>query len=127
MTIKRARRTDAPLLVNLIGVIGGANMVCPVPAFITPVGVSRHCSPLSTYHASGPGWICTLVYVPGGITARYATISYRLAFGNVSEVSGSGPILATNSPDFGAPSLGPKLNSQDRPSASATKLFSTFA
>jgi hypothetical protein len=61
---------DDPLLVNLIGVVGGANMLSPALAFIAPAGVSRHCSPDKIYQASGPGCICTLVYICGGITAR---------------------------------------------------------
>jgi hypothetical protein len=70
MTMKRARRVDEPLLVNLIGVVGGATMLSPALAFITPDGVSKHCSPDKIYQASGPGCVCTLVYMSGGITAR---------------------------------------------------------
>ena len=44
-------------------------MVPPARALLAPAGVSRHCSPASTYQPSGPGCVCTLELSPGRMTA----------------------------------------------------------
>jgi hypothetical protein len=40
-------------------------MVSPALPRIIPSGVSRHCSPCNTIHASGPGWVWMRLDMPG--------------------------------------------------------------
>ena len=72
------------------------------PRLVAPAGVSRHCSPASTYQPSGPGCVCTLELSPGRMTAYESTAAVALCCGSCS-----GPTMAIASPPARARSRGP--------------------
>ena len=94
---------------------GGTVIVPPAFALWAPEGVSKHCSPTSMYHPSGPGWVWTLDWSPGRITAYERTAVNDFAGGNCS-----GPTVATACPPLTMRSRDPNSDSHTRPSSSTT-------
>ena len=66
-----------------IGIFARTVAVPPARALLAPAGVSRHCSPASTYQPSGPGCVCTLELSPGRMTAYREHRSVALCCGKL--------------------------------------------
>ena len=104
-----------PVAVRCIGGPAGTRVLSPARPIILPSGVSTHSSPAVVYYASGPGWRCTGVVVPGVvIPSIYWAVYFSPGF------TISGPISATRTPPDGLQSASPIVNNQIFPSASTT-------
>src|SRR5258708_1791502 len=64
-TKTNARRFEVPVPTSIIGGPSGTIPLSPARTIMRCPGVSKHCSPVSTYHASGPGCRCAVECMPG--------------------------------------------------------------
>src|SRR6266550_5127244 len=118
-----ARRNSVPVAVRYIGKPPGTiTGVLPVRPIVLPSDVSKHVSPASVYHTSGPECRWILDVIPGVNTASIYRAVYS-AFG----FTGSGPISATRTPSEERHSARSIVNSQILPRASTTALRDPFA